>query len=312
MDSLATVVEPTDLLDTSFWSTFGLTLGRMGLIIAVGLFVIWLTTRMKARWVRRVQNLPALDKKRQRVLTVADLMGSIIKYTVWPIVAILVIAELGVNIAPLLAGAGIMGLAVGFGAQTLVKDIISGFFLLFDDTIGVGDLISVGAEKGTVEYVGLRLIKVRKFDGELLMVPAGELRTFGNHSIGYSRVIVNVGLSYDQDINRSLEALNSVAQQWAQLEEIANVLVEEAPQVQGVVDLSERGPTARVIAQVQPGEQFHAERLLRLLIKQRFDQLGIEMQVPRSTVYFRQKGDAAFGSDSSASEASMEDVPVES
>ncbi len=285
-------------MDSTFWSMFGLAVGRIVLIVALGLFVIWLATRLKARWVRRVRDLPTLDKKRQRVLTVADLAGSIIKYTVWPIVAILVIAELGVNIAPLLAGAGIAGLAIGFGAQTLVKDIISGFFLLFDDTIGVGDLISVGAEKGTVEYVGLRLIKVRKFDGEMLMVPAGELRTFGNHSIGYSRVIVNVGLSYDQDINRSLEALNSVAQQWAQMEEIADVLVEDEPQVQGIVDLGASGPTARVIVQVQPGEQFHAERLLRLLIKQRFDQLGIEMQVPRSTVYFRQRDGGGHEPDS--------------
>lgn len=264
---------------------------RIVLIIAIGVFVIWMATRLKARWVRSVQDLPTLDKKRQRVLTVADLTGSIVKYTVWPIVAILVISELGVNIAPLLAGAGIAGLAIGFGAQTLVKDIISGFFLLFDDTIGVGDLISFGNQKGTVEYVGLRMIKARKFDGELMMIPAGELRTFGNHSIGFSRVIVNVGLSYDQDVNRALETLNDAAQQWASMKEIADVLVDEEPQVQGVVDLSETGPTARVIAQVQPGEQFHAERLLRLLIKQHFDQKGIAMQVSRSTVYFKPMGD---------------------
>ena len=289
-DSLATQSQPVDLLDTSFWSEFGLSIGKVALIVGLAVVLLALVRRGKARWVRSVQDLPTLDKKRQRVLTVADLTGSITKYVVWTMTVILVIGELGINIAPLLAGAGIAGLAIGFGAQTMVKDIISGFFLLFDDTIGVGDLISFGSDTGTVEFVGLRMLKVRKFDGELMMVPAGELRTFGNHSIGFSRVIVNVGLSYDQDINRSLEALNSVAQQWAQMEEIADVLVDDEPQVQGIVDLAESGPTARVLAEVQPGEQFHAERLLRLLINQKFDQLGIEMQVPRSTVYFRQRG----------------------
>ena len=298
-DSLTTQNQPIDLLDASFWSTFGIGLGKVALIIGLAVVVLALARRLKARWVRSVQELPTLDKKRQRVLTVADLMGSITKYAVWTVTVILVIGELGINIAPLLAGAGIAGLAIGFGAQTLVRDIISGFFLLFDDTIGIGDRISFGGETGTVEYLGLRLIKVRKFDGELVMIPAGELRTFGNHSIGYSRVIVNVSLSYDQDINHSLEALNSVAQQWAKMEEISEILVDDEPQVQGVVDLSERGPTVRVVAQVQPGEQFQAERLLRLLIKQRFDQLGIEMQVPRSTVYFRQMDSRPAGSPTS-------------
>ena len=298
-DSLTTQNQPIDLLDASFWSTFGIGLGKVALIIGLAVVVLALARRLKARWVRSVQELPTLDKKRQRVLTVADLMGSITKYAVWTVTVILVIGELGINIAPLLAGAGIAGLAIGFGAQTLVRDIISGFFLLFDDTIGIGDRISFGGETGTVEYLGLRLIKVRKFDGELVMIPAGELRTFGNHSIGYSRVIVNVSLSYDQDINHSLEALNSVAQQWAKVEEISEILVDDEPQVQGVVDLGASGPTVRVVAQVQPGEQFQAERLLRLLIKQRFDQLGIEMQVPRSTVYFRQMDSRPAGSPTS-------------
>ena len=298
-DSLTTQNQPIDLLDASFWSTFGIGLGKVALIIGLAVVVLALARRLKARWVRSVQELPTLDKKRQRVLTVADLMGSITKYAVWTVTVILVIGELGINIAPLLAGAGIAGLAIGFGAQTLVRDIISGFFLLFDDTIGIGDRISFGGETGTVEYLGLRLIKVRKFDGELVMIPAGELRTFGNHSIGYSRVIVNVSLSYDQDINHSLEALNSVAQQWAKVEEISEILVDDEPQVQGVVDLGASGPTVRVVAQVQPGEQFQAERLLRLLIKQQFDQLGIEMQVPRSTVYFRQMDSGPAGSPTS-------------
>src|SRR5690606_1151904 len=175
----------------------------------------------------------------------------------------------------------------GFGAQTLVKDVISGLFLLFDDTIGVGDLITHGGEAGTVEYVGLRLIKVRKFDGELLMIPAGELRTFGNKSIGFARVIVPVGLSYEQNVDTVLEALEAVAAEWAAREEVRAILLEEAPQVQALLDLGDSAVTARIVVQVVPGEQFAAERELRRLIKPRFAERGIEIPLPRRTVYVR-------------------------
>lgn len=300
-DTLGTQLTPADIFEPNFWSGIGTAAFRIALIIALAMVVLAIIYRFKNRWVKSVQDLPTLDKKRQRVLTVADLLGSVSKYVVWTIAFIMILGEMRLNVGPLLAGAGIAGLAIGFGAQTLVKDIISGFFLLFDSTIGVGDLITIGGETGTVEYVGLRLLKVRKFSGELLMVPAGELRTFGNHSIGYSRVIVNVGLSYEEDINRALEALNDAAQQWAGMEEIASVLVDD-PQVQGVVDLGQAGPIVRLIAQVQPGEQFQGERLLRLLVKQRCDREGIEMQVPRSTVYFRQRGDRSAPSPNVPSE----------
>ena len=240
-----------------------------------------------------VQDDPALDKRRQRVLTTADLLGSVARYAVWTVTGVTVLSILGFDIRALLAGAGIAGLAIGFGAQTLVKDVISGFFLLFDDTLGNGDLIRIGDEVGEVEYVGLRLIKVRKFDGELLMVPAGELRTFGNKSIGYARVVVNVGLSYEQDASQALRVLEEVAAEWAASASAREIMVEEAPQVQGLLELGDSAVTARVIVQVRPGEQFAADRQIRSLVKTRFDERGIEIPFPRRTVYVKSAdGDA--------------------
>src|SRR5690606_15417178 len=212
------------VLDLGFWNGLGIRALRVPLVLARPLAVLGVLGRLKRRSVHRVEDLPTLDKKRQRVLTVADLVGSVAKYVVWGVATIMILSELGLNVGPLLAGAGIAGLAIGFGAQTLVKDVISGLFLLFDDTIGVGDLITHGGEAGTVEYVGLRLIKVRKFDGELLMIPAGELRTFGNKSIGFARVIVPVGLSYEQNVDTVLEALEAVAAEWAAREEVRAIL----------------------------------------------------------------------------------------
>jgi small conductance mechanosensitive channel len=202
----------------------------------------------------------------------------------------MILSEVHVDVGALIATAGIAGLAIGFGAQTLVKDVISGVFLLFDDTIHVGDLIRIGNDVGTVEEIGLRLIRVRKFDGELMMIPAGELRTFGNKSIGYVRVIVEIGLSYEQDLDTLLPVIERIAHEWAT--EHQDILLEESPQVQSVMSFGESSVNVRVVAQVVPGEQFQAERDLRLKLKQEFDRIGIEIPFPRRTIYMRQEESA--------------------
>ena len=299
-DSLLAALEESDVLQTDFWLGVGLRAGRIAMIVLLAMFVLGIAVRLKRRWIRRVQDLPTLDKKRQRVLTVADLIGSITRYVVWGIATIMILGELSLDVGPLLAGAGIAGLAIGFGAQTLVKDVISGIFLLFDDTIGIGDLITFNGEAGTVEYIGLRLIKVRKFDGELMMIPAGELRTFGNKSIGYARMIVPVGLSYEQNVNEALDALAEVAREWAATEEAQRILLEDEPQVQAVMDLGDSAVTARIVVQVIPGEQFQAERELRRLIKQRFDERGIEIPFPRRTVYVRSADNTSIDEETAA------------
>jgi small conductance mechanosensitive channel len=177
----------------------------------------------------------------------------------------------------------VAGLAIGFGAQTLVKDVISGVFLLFDDLIHVGDLVSIGSTVGTVESIGVRLIKVRKFDGELVMIPAGEIRTFGNKSMDWARVVVPVGLSYEQDIDDILPIMKQVAQAWA--DENEEILLEEEPQVQGLMDFGDSAVTARVVIQVKPGEQFAAERELRQRLKRTFDRQGVDIPFPQRTVH---------------------------
>ena len=283
------------LASEAFWIGIGWTAVRVVVVVAMALLAIAVVVRVKKRWVASVQNDPTTDKRRQRVLTVADLLGSVARYAVWTVTGITVLGLVGFDIRALLAGAGIAGLAIGFGAQTFVKDVISGFFLLFDDTLGNGDLIRIGDDVGTVEYVGLRLIKVRKFSGELLMVPAGEVRTFGNQSVGFARVVVTVGLSYEQDAAEALRALEDVAQEWAATDEAKAVMVEEAPQVQGLLELGDSAVTARVIVQVRPGEQFAVDRTLRTLVKQRFDERGIEIPFPRRTVYVRTEGGADDG-----------------
>ena len=277
--------------DSAFWVGLGASALRIAAALGLALLILAVVKRLKARWVAKALAAPTVDHKRQRVVTVADLVGSVAKYVVWSVVIVTVFAELGFDIGPLLASAGVAGLAIGFGAQTLVKDVISGLFLLFDDSLGTGDLITHGGQTGTVEYVGLRLIKVRTFSGELLMIPAGELRTFGNHSVGFARVVVPVSLAYEQNLDEVLGALRDVAAEWAETEHAKDIMLEDAPAVQSLTELGESGITARIIVQVRPGEQFQADRELKELLKRRFDERGIEIPFPRRTVYV--KTDAA-------------------
>lgn len=277
--------------DTETWIALAGKLIEVVIIVALALLVLGIVKRLMLRWRKSVDPLPAIDPRRQRAMTVSNLIMSAVRYVVWTFAVIMLLAAIGLDIGPLLAGAGIAGLAIGFGAQTLVKDVISGVFILFDDILHVGDLITFNNVTGTVEAISLRLIKVRKFDGELVMIPAGELRTFGNKSVGFARVIVPVGLSYEQDLDEVLEALDRVAQEWASLPENKERMLEEKPVVQAVTGLGDSSVTARIIVQVIPGEQFPAERDLFALIKRRFDEWGIEIPFPRRTVYLRQEDD---------------------
>ena len=276
-----------------FWIGIGEVVLKVALIALLALVAIRIIVRITTRWEAQVADLPVLAPKRQRVITVASLLRSTGRFVIAAVAVLMALDAVGLAIGPLLAGAGIAGLAIGFGAQTLVKDVISGIFLLLDDSIHVGDLVRFGPDTGTVEHVGLRIIRIRKFDGELLIVPAGELRTFGNKSVGFARVIVEVGLSYEADADEALAVLKDVAAEWAAVEENRAVMLEPEPLVQAFTALGDSAVTARIVFQVQPGAQFLAERDLRLLIKRRFDERGVEIPFPRRTVYVRREDAAA-------------------
>ncbi|MEM1268620.1 MAG: mechanosensitive ion channel family protein [Bacteroidota bacterium] len=246
---------------------------RSLVILLLALILNVIVRRATRRWVKRMESMPALDTRRQRMTTAANLVSSLFRYIVWPVAIIMVLAEFQVNIGPLVASAGIAGLAIGFGAQTLVRDVISGLFLLFDDTIRVGQMIQFGPDAGVVESIGVRLIRVRKFNGDTLMIPAGELRVFSNKSLGFMRAIVEVNVPYESDVDALLEILRHEADEWA--EEFRAVMLEDAPTVQSVTQLGDSTVQLRVFVKVLPGEQFAAEHSLRKRLKLAFDKAGV-------------------------------------
>jgi small conductance mechanosensitive channel len=285
--AVASDTTTTHILDlvtrADFWAGFASTGGRIILILALAWLITRIAKRIVRRWRASVDDLPAYDATRQRTLTLSNLLLSTVRYTVWLVAAMMVLGELNLNIGPLLASAGIAGLAIGFGAQTLVKDVISGFFLLFDDTIQVGHQITFGDQSGVVEYLGLRLIKVRKFNGELLMVPAGELRTFGNRSIDFARVIVDLGLSYESDTDEVLAVVGEVVSEWTR--DHGAVLLEPEPMILAITDFGDSSVQARIAVKTIPSQQYEIERDLRMRLKRAFDARRIPFPYPTRTVY---------------------------
>jgi moderate conductance mechanosensitive channel len=184
---------------------------------------------------------------------------------------VLVLRALGVDPTPIIAGAGVVGLAVGFGAQTLVKDVISGFFLLFEGLIAVGDAISFGNSAGVVEEVGLRVTKYRTFSGELWVIPNGEIRAFGNSNRHWMRAVVAVAVAYEQDVGKAMHILEEIGKAWAA--ERRDIVL-EPPQVQGILSFDESAVTLRLAVKVRPLQQAAVEWELRRRIKEAFDREG--------------------------------------
>ena len=228
------------------------------------------------------------QKKITQANTLIPLFQRISKYVIYFITGVIVLRELGIDTTAIIASAGVVGLAVGFGAQSLVKDILSGAFLLLEGTISVGDSVNVGEHSGTVEVVGLRNIHLRKFSGELRVIPYGEVTNFGNLNKGYMRAIVEVGVAYEQDIEKGMKALEEIADKWT--EENKDIVL-EPPIVQGVLSLGSSDVTLRIAIKVKPMTHWGAERELMRKIKDTFDKKGIEIPFPRQVVYLRKEGE---------------------
>jgi moderate conductance mechanosensitive channel len=230
------------------------------------------------------------ERAEQRAQTLATVLRSVSSVFIWAVAILLVLGELGVNLAPLIAGAGIVGLALGFGAQTLVRDMISGFFLLLEDQLGVGDIADLGDAVGTVEKVTLRTTTVRSLEGTLWHVPNGEILRVGNLSQNWSRALVDVDVAYGADLAQASAVIQAAADALWEDPEFRPFLVEE-PEVMGVEHLAADGVTIRLGVKTEPAAQFKVQRALRARIKGALDDAGLEIPFPQRTVWFRHDDD---------------------
>ena len=222
--------------------------------------------------------------KLQRAKTIIPLLQNICRYIIYFIATVMALKEFGIDTTAIIASAGVVGLAVGFGAQSLVKDFISGAFIFFEGTISVGDVITVGEHSGTVEAINLRNIHLRKFSGELRIIPNGDVNNFGNFNKGFTRAIVEVGVAYEQDVEVGIKALEEIADKWAKKNQD---IVLESPTVQGIISLGSSELVLRVIIKVKPMTHWGAERELKRKIINEFSKKGIEIPFPRQVVYLK-------------------------
>lgn len=213
--------------------------------------------------------------------TLSGILKSLIKYVVYIIMGISILNVLNIPTAPLLATAGLGSLALGFGAQSLVKDVFTGFFILFEDQYGVGDLVTIGGMNGTVTELGLRITKLKAFSGDIYIIPNGEIKTVTNHSKGDSRAVVDVGIAYEEDAERAMAVLREVAEGYYNNNQEAIV---ERPEVLGIVQFNESDVLIRTIIQTKPLMHWKTERELRKLVLEAFKGQGIEIAYPKRVI----------------------------
>jgi small conductance mechanosensitive channel len=211
-----------------------------------------------------------------RVRTMAALLRSVLRYTIDFVVLVSALELLDIRTSSVLAGAGIIGLALGFGAQNLVKDVIAGFFILFEDQFAVGDYVTIAGITGTVEEVGLRSTRLRGFGGEAHVIPNGIIDRSANMSRGNTLALVDVPVSAEEKIGQVSQVLKDALAQIAQSESA----VREGPELLGPVGLSEKGVTLRITARTAPLEHWALERRIRTVVKEAFEREGIKFPLP--------------------------------
>jgi small-conductance mechanosensitive channel len=236
---------------------------------------------------RSEQPPPGSTRRVQRAKTLGTLLKSITSGVIVAVVLTMMLAVVGLNIGPILASAGILGVALGFGSQTLVKDFLSGIFLIFEDQYGVGDVVDMGEGlSGTVEAVSLRVTRLRDTNGTVWYLRNGELLRVGNMSQNWARTVLDVQVSAREDLSRVRSVLSDVIHDLWEDDDFDGVIIEE-PEVWGIQEITPDGITVRVTLKTAPMEQWRVARELRERIKSRFDHEGISAPYPTSYVMSR-------------------------
>lgn len=224
------------------------------------------------------------DRSKQRAQTLGTVLESTATVVIYSLAALIALGELEINLGPLIAGAGIVGIALGFGAQTIVRDFLAGMFMIIEDQFGVGDIVDLGDAVGVVEEISLRTTRIRDVHGAVWYFPNGEVRRVANKSQLWSRSVLDVEVAYDTDIEHAkrviLEAACSV---WDDGIDGATIL--EQPEIWGVERLGDSAVAIRLVVKTEPGEQWMASREIRQRIKVAFDRAGIVIPFPQRVVW---------------------------
>lgn len=225
----------------------------------------------------------------QRIATLGSVLGNVASLAIWTVVVLMVIGELGIDLAPLLAGAGVITVVIGFGAQTVVRDYLAGLFMVLEDQYSVGDVIDIDGVSGTVEMISLRVTRVRDVEGVVWWVPNGVVTKLGNKSQQWSRALLDIAVAPDTDIDRAVEVIKHTADGMWHEEAWKHAILDE-PEVWGVEDIQVGSIIVRLVVKTVPLEQWAVARELRARLKLAFEEAGIDMPVPQQRITYRSLG----------------------
>jgi small conductance mechanosensitive channel len=270
-------------------ATVGIALLRVGLVFVVG-YIALRFARLGLQQLERVMVLTSDDSDQQsgtaqkRAATLTGILRTIALTAIWAIVIIESLQVVGLDIAPILAGAGIIGLAVGFGAQNLVRDLISGFFIILEDQIRLGDVAVINGTGGLVETITFRTIALRDFSGVVHIFPNGGINTLSNMSKDWSAFVLDMGVAYKEDTDRVVTVMQAVGEELRHDQELGPLMIEPI-EVVGIENFADSAVTIRARIKTKPLEQWKVGREYRRRIKKAFDAQGIEIPFPHQTLY---------------------------
>lgn len=250
---------------------------RIVIIILLMYITIKIGNRLINKFVKKqIESNARFSMDNQKAKTIGEVLKSVLKYMTYFIGAALILSDAFNGISVAMASVG--GFALGFGAQSLVKDIINGFFILFEDQYGVGDHVTIGTFSGIVETIGIRTTVIRDFSGDVHLIPNGTINQVTNHSRGNIRFIVDVDISYEEDIDNAINVITNVCNKYKN----ENENIVEPIEVLGVNSLNASSVTIRIIGKTKPLKQWEAERELRKRVKKVLDEEGIEIPYPKT------------------------------
>jgi len=246
----------------------------IGIILLVALFLSEIANELVERYLQRRQGQWHDSARSARVRTLLPLLRNAFRVLLFVMVALIVLSELGINIAPLLAGAGVVGLAIGFGAQTLVKDVITGIFILAEDTVAVGDVVDLGGHSGVVEAMTLRSIRLRDYTGAVHTIPFSAVSTVMNMTRDFGYAVFDIGIAYSEDLDRVIDLLRKLGDEMRQDKAFARD-IREPIEVLGINRFADNAVIIRVRLKTGPGKQWNVEREFNRRLKRLFEEHGI-------------------------------------
>ncbi len=258
---------------------------RVAVVLALAYLVIRVLRSMSPRMVTRISEQGKFtEEQRKRVDTLSRIMEQTLTILVLVLAGIIVLGQVGINVGPILAGAGVLGLAVGFGAQSLVKDVITGFFILLDNRMNVGDVVQIAGVAGLVESINLRITELRDLEGKVHFIPNGEISVVSNLTKEWARCVLDIGVAYKEDTDHVCEVLKRVGDELFEVPEFREVILEPL-EILGVDAFGDSQVTIKVMFKTRPIKQWMVAREFRRRVKMAFDAEGIEMPFPHLTVY---------------------------